>query len=183
MERVVFLDRDGVISEELGEGSYIAQWDQFRFVPGVLEAIHLLTENQVTLFIISNQGGVARGLVTEKELKQITDQMLEEIKKNGGRIQAVYYCIHPPSTNCLCRKPGIALFQKAVEKRKILWEKSIVVGDALRDLSAGRQLGCRTILVLTGKSRREDLVDWSFQPDYVAENLLTAVPWILKVIR
>ena len=183
MDPVVFLDRDGVISEELGNGRYISRWEQFRFVSGSLEAIRLLTEQKLHLFIASNQGGVGRGIVSQEELEQVTERMLKEIAKSGGRIQGVYYCVHSPENTCLCRKPGTALFERAAERKKISWKKSIVVGDALCDLTAGRTLGCQTVLVLSGKTQREETADWSFQPDHIADSLIAAVPWILKRVR
>ncbi len=183
MDPVIFLDRDGVISEELGNGEYISRWEQFRFIAGALEAIRLFTERKLDLFIVSNQGGVGRGLVSQKELEKVTERMLEEINKNGGKIQGVYYCVHHPEGTCLCRKPGTALFERAAERKKILWRKSVVVGDALRDLDAGRQLGCQTVLVLSGRTQREETADWPFQPDHVAGSLIAAAPWILKWIR
>jgi ribonucleotide monophosphatase NagD (HAD superfamily) len=69
------------------------------------------------------------------------------------------------------------------ERKKISWERSVVVGDALRDLDAGRQLGCQTVLVLSGKTQREETADWPFQPDHIAGSLIAAAPWILKWVR
>lgn len=179
----MFLDRDGVISEELSDGNYIAEWSQFRFIPGALEAIRLLTENLFDLMIVSNQAGVGRGLMTHEQLEKVTSRMLKEIGKNGGRIAGVYYCVHSPDSRCLCRKPGVALFERAAQERPIQWEESFVVGDAQRDIEAGRRLNCRTILVLSGKTQKEEVAAWPFQPNYIAGSLITAVPWILERVR
>ena len=183
MKPVIFLDRDGVISKELGDGRYISGWEQFCFIAGALEAIRLFTEQKLDIFIVSNQGGVGKGLVSQEELNRVTERMLREIEKARGKVQGVYYCIHSPDQTCLCRKPGTALFQKASEIKKIAWGKSVVVGDALRDLEAGRQLGCQTVLVLSGKTQKREVHHWSFQPDHIADSLIAAVPWILKEIQ
>ncbi|MBI1976863.1 MAG: HAD family hydrolase [Candidatus Omnitrophica bacterium] len=182
-KRIVFLDRDGVISEEIGNGRYIAEWNQFRFIPGALKAIRFLTEFSFDIFIVSNQGGVGKGLVTDEQLEEVTFRMLGEIGKNGGKVEGVFYCVHHPDYRCRCRKPGVALFKRAARGRAVEWERSFVVGDALRDIEAGRRLKCRTILVLSGRTRKNEVAAWPCQPDHITDSLITAVPWILEKVR
>ena len=176
----VFLDRDGVINEELGERKYISRWDQVKFIAGTLSAIRQLTLAEKEVVIVSNQAGVSKGFVTEKQLAQVTTRMLKEVEKHGGKISGVYYCTHHPDANCSCRKPQLGLFQKAIHKKRVNWAQSIMVGDTLRDIQAGKQLGCYTILVLSGKTQKNHLGQWPLQPDQICENLLSAVPWILR---
>ncbi len=147
----IFLDRDGVINRKRPEGDYVKRWEEFEFLPGVLEAIPKLNEVARRVIVVTNQRGVARGRMTEEALQEIHRKMLEAITAAGGRIDAVYHCPHEEGT-CECRKPRIGLFLQA--KRDfpdIDFREAVVVGDSPTDLEAAQRLGCGGVLVVERK--------------------------------
>lgn len=181
----VFLDRDGAVNEEV---DYLGAIEQFEFIAGSVEAIRLLNDAGLKTIIITNQAGVARGLYDEKRLRQIHYYMEEELRKQGARLDGVYYCPHHPTAglgaykiDCACRKPRPGMLKQAARDLKIDLQKSFVVGDKLSDLQAGRAVHCKTVLVRTGygQNTENELPGEDFQPDHIADNLLTAVRWLL----
>jgi len=146
-ERVVFLDRDGVINKKPEYGDYVKTWQEFEFLPGAVEAIKLLKDRGYKIFIVSNQAGIGRGLMTEQNLKEIHDNMIKEIEKQGASIDGIYYCFHEMSENCDCRKPKPGLLIKAAEENNIDLARVIFIGDDEKDEQAGQAAGCQTILL------------------------------------
>ncbi|MBX2930839.1 MAG: HAD family hydrolase [Chitinophagaceae bacterium] len=144
----LFLDRDGVINHEK-DGSYIFNWQEFHFYDGVKEALHILNKHFDTIVMVTNQRGVGKKLMTENDLNNIHQNMLEEINKAGGRIDKIYYCsdIENTSPN---RKPnhGMAL-QAKKDFAAIDFSKSIMVGNKLSDMQFGRNAGMHTVFVAT----------------------------------
>ncbi len=180
MKGVVFLDRDGVINAFPGKGLYVTEEAQFKFLPGSLEGIRLLKEAGCELYVVTNQGSVARGYITEAALRAMHEKMLAEVKKAGGAIDGVFYCPHQTSDACECKKPKVKLFRQALEGRETDWSKVWYVGDSEEDMAAGRTLGCRTILVLSGRLNEEDVPNVPARPDFVKKDLLEAARWIIR---
>ena len=178
--KVIFLDRDGVINRDPGFGDYIKSWKEFEFLPGSIEGIKLLNKNGYRIFVISNQAGVAKGLYSEKDLKDITDNMLKEIESQGGKIESVSYCTHLPDAGCSCRKPKTGLIEKATKGFDIDFKKSYFIGDSRLDIGAGKNIGCKTILLTTGKEDPKNIKDWDVKPDFIKKDLMEAVQWVLK---
>jgi len=144
----IFLDRDGVINYEK-ENDYILNWSEFEFYPGVTEAISLLSEKFAKLIVISNQRGVGRGLMSEKDLLNIQRQMRSEIERNGGRIDKIYYCTATDSHHFYRKpNPGMAL-QAAKDFPSIDLSKTIMVGNKLSDMQFGRNAGTYTVYLRT----------------------------------
>jgi D-sedoheptulose 7-phosphate isomerase len=179
-QRAVFLDRDGVINENL-DGDYVKSWREFAFIPGAIEAIKRLTNGGWDLIVISNQSGINRGIVSAETVEDVHGRMLREICSAGGRIKALYYCPHRPDENCDCRKPEPGLVLKAAEEHDIDLGASYLVGDAIRDIEAGVRAGCRTILVMTGRGTQElkERDKWVSAPDYIVPDLGAAADVIL----
>jgi len=177
--KVIFLDRDGVINKYPGYGDYVKNCREFLFLSGVKEAIRKLYLKGFSIFIISNQAGIAKRIFSKEKLKDITKKMLREIAESGGKIKGVYYCPHRSEDNCSCRKPKIGLIQRAIKNKKIDLEDTYFIGDSLRDIETGRNVGCRTILVLSGEAKKKDLKRWSFKPDLITKDLLEATNLIL----
>lgn len=175
MNKFVFLDRDGVINKDPAgwtPHSYVTDWKYFRFLPGVLDALRILTERGYHIVIMSNQAGVGRGIYTKKKLNEITEMMLSKIKSKGGQVYAVFYCIHKREDNCDCRKPKTGLFKKAIGRHKIDFKKTYFIGDTERDIEAGKNIGCKTILVLSGKTpSKKEILNWKVKPDYIKKDL------------
>lgn len=146
-EWTLFLDRDGVINERLPD-DYIKSWDEFKFLPGVLEAMGVFALNFRRIFIVTNQAGIEKGLYSHEDLKNIHEQMMEYIIYHGGRVDEIYYCPYKGDLDPLCRKPNPGM---ALEAKKdfpdIEFKHSIMIGDSLSDIAFGNNLGMRTILV------------------------------------
>lgn len=144
--KTLFLDRDGVINKHRPY-DYVKSWDEFEFLPGVLEAFILLKDAFERIIMVTNQRGIGKGLMTETELQDIHKRMLSEIRKAGGRLDQIYYCIDI-NNDSLYRKPnpGMAL-QAQKDFPEIVFEESIMVGDSASDREFGNRLGMKTILV------------------------------------
>ena len=181
MKKTIFLDRDGVINKFYHK-DYSKKWEEFSFLPGAKDALKKLTAANYRIVIISNQAGVSKGLFGPKALRKISKRMKEEVKKSGGRIKKAYYCPHSDEDNCSCRKPKPGLFKKAEKDLgPIDFAKTFFIGDSEIDILAGKNIGLKTILVLTGKTKsKEETKDWQKQPDYITDNLLSAAEIILK---
>lgn len=130
---------------------------------------------------MSNQSGVARGYYTENDIKIFNTALIEQLKKNGARIDAVYYCAHHPDAKisqykktCNCRKPKPGMLLSAAKKFKIDLHASILVGDKWSDIEAGQAAGCKSVLVLTGHGTHEYKTK-SGKADFIAKDLQDAL--------
>ena len=181
MSKIIFVDRDGVINEFPGLGFYVTRWEDFRFLPGALEAIALLTRAGYATLVLSNQGCVAKGLLSESALQEMTGRMLRLVEAEGGRIDGVYYCRHETSDNCECKKPNTGLFKQAAEDRPIDFGSAFFIGDTAEDVEAGKRIGCKTILVLSGKTHGTgEAARFTVKPDAIKKDLLEAAQWVIK---
>ena len=174
----VFLDRDGTVNRDTG---YIKSPQELALLPGVVEAVARLNRAGARVVLVSNQSGIARGLLTADQLKTIHAVLLAEFKAGGAHFDAMYYCPHHPNDGCRCRKPQPAMIHRAVVDLNLDLSRAYVVGDQPRDIELARQVGARAILVLSGQTGREaiDVVPQSATaPDYIAEGLPEAVEWI-----
>lgn len=136
----LFLDRDGVINDEK-EMEYIKTWEEFRFLPGVKEAIKIFTEKFGNIFIITNQRGVSKGITKREDLEVIHKNMITELIAAGGKITKLYYCIDMDDTSPN-RKPNIGMgFQAKKEFPEIDFSKTVMVGNTVSDMEFGRNLG------------------------------------------
>lgn len=183
---IAFLDRDGVINEFPGNGNYVTKLNEFHFIPGSLEAVRVLTEAGFTIFVISNQAGVGKGIYSRHKLQLINRHMLENVRKNGGKINKVFYCTHRSDEGCDCRKPQIGSVRRALEmmnKKIHAAKKAFFVGDTEIDIQAGHNAGCKTIFVLSGREDRRYMRGWKVKPDYIVKDLLEATKIMLRVNR
>ncbi len=146
-KKVVFLDRDGVINKKPPKAHYIKTWNDFIFLPKVLDAIKRLNSNGFKAFIVSNQAGIARGVMTERDLNLIHRNLKKELKKFGAKIDGIYYCPHGWDEDCICRKPKPGMLLQASREHFIDLRKAIFIGDDERDKKAGDAVDCKTILV------------------------------------
>lgn len=136
----LFLDRDGVINEEL-HGSYINTWEQFKFYHGVPEAIKTFSQKFGRIFIITNQRGIAKGLTKLSDLEIIHKNLLEKIEQARGRIDKIYFCADLEDSSA-CRKPNTGMgLQAQADFPEIDFSKSIMIGNTLSDMQFGRNLG------------------------------------------
>lgn len=174
LKRAVFLDRDGVINEVLTERvKFVNKPSQFYFLPGVEEAIRRLNEYFDYVFVVTNQGGIGLGHMSEKKLHQIHDYMVAELKKKGATIHDIAYCPHKPKAGCECRKPNIKMILDLKEKYDIDLKKSYMVGDREPDIQAGKKAGTKTVFI----------GDSDPLADAVCKDLEEAAKWMIQDIR
>ncbi|WP_298927473.1 D-glycero-beta-D-manno-heptose 1,7-bisphosphate 7-phosphatase [uncultured Ramlibacter sp.] len=147
--KLVILDRDGTINEESDE--FIKSPEEWRPLPGALEAIARLNHAGWRVAIASNQSGLGRGLFDVASLNAMHAKMHKLLSAHGGRIDAVFYCPHSPDEGCHCRKPQPGLFEQIGERFGVELKGVPTLGDSIRDLQAGAAAGCEPHLVLTGK--------------------------------
>ncbi len=182
--KYVFIDRDGVINRDGAgrtEHSYVTRWEDFDFLPGVIPGFKALKEAGYKTIIISNQKCVGKGIVTTEELDSLTRKMKDAVEKGGGKVDGVFYCPHLDEDNCDCRKPKTGLLLQAKKMFNIdTFSGKYFIGDSERDIVAGKSVGLKTILVLSGKSSRKDVPGWVVRPDIVAENFELAVKAVLE---
>lgn len=182
-DKYVFIDRDGVINKDPAGWtpySYVTKWEDFHFLPGVLEALKKLSDAGYESVIISNQQGVGKGYMTLEDLNDITSKVSRAIKEAGGKVAGFYYCTHEKEENCSCRKPKDGLFRKAQKELGIKsFKGKFYLGDTQRDMEAGKRAGLKTILILSGKSDEEDAKEWEYKPDYTFKDLSSAADFIL----
>jgi D-glycero-D-manno-heptose 1,7-bisphosphate phosphatase len=183
----IFIDRDGTINEDVG---YLSRPDDLVIYPWAAEAISLVNAAGMKAIIITNQSGVARGIYSEEALRVIHERLLEALRREGARIDAVYYCPHHPRIGgeryrreCDCRKPEPGMLHRAAREHDIDLARSYVIGDKASDIRLAARAGASGVLVLTGYGR-ETLADpdrWPCEPVIVADNLLEAVRRILDI--
>lgn len=179
--KTIFLDRDGVINKYPGDRLYVTSLNKLFFLPKAKEALALLAKKGFKVFVASNQAGVGKGVYARSTLNKITDFMLEEIEKAGGRIEQVYYCTHKKDAGCLCRKPAPGLLKQAAKEFKFSLKNSYFIGDTIRDVLTAKAAGSKSVLVLTGKEKLKNQNTWEARPDYIFKDLLTAVKFLIKI--
>lgn len=153
--RLIILDRDGVINED--SDAYIKSPDEWRPIPGSLEAIARLTQADFHVVVATNQSGVARGLFNVDMLNRIHNRMIDEVHHKGGEIDAIFFCPHAPHDHCRCRKPLPGLFHDIAGRLKTNLNGTYAVGDSLRDIQAAQAAQALAILVRTGKGAKTAL--------------------------
>lgn len=159
---LIILDRDGVINHD--SDNYIKTPDEWEPIPNSLEAIARLTHAGWSVAIASNQSGIERGLFDINTLHAIHNKMIHAAADRGGRIDAIFFCPHAPATGCACRKPATGLLRDIETRFGRSLEGVPLVGDSLRDLRAGAEMGCNLWLVKTGKGKKT-LAESASHPD------------------
>ena len=180
LRNVVYLDRDGTINHDTAD--YIKSRSEFKFIPGSIEAVRLLTISGFTSIVITNQSALARKFISPAELGQIHAMMEDAIVAGGGKITDIFFCPHMPDDGCECRKPAPGLLLQAQHKYNIDLSTSIMVGDSAKDIECARNAGCgKAVLVRTGKYDEAEHILKTKQivADYTANNLYDAAKWIL----
>ena len=145
----LILDRDGVINVDSDQ--FIKSPDEWQPIPGSLEAIAAFNQAGYKIVIISNQSGIARGLLDIPMLESIHQKFAELLKEHGGEIERIYFCPHGPDDHCHCRKPKPGLFTRFAKEFELSLDGVYAIGDSIRDLQAARLAGARAVLVRTGK--------------------------------
>ena len=152
--KLIILDRDGTINEDRDD--YVKSPEEWVPLAGALEAIARLNHAGWHTVIATNQSGLGRGMFDMATLNAMHQKLNQLLAKQGGRIDAVFFCPHAPDEGCRCRKPLPGLFEQIGERFGVALRDVPAVGDSLRDLQAGAAAGCRPHLVLTGKGAQMD---------------------------
>ena len=158
-EPAVILDRDGVLNSRPPRAQYVTRWEDFQWLPGVKEALSVLSQAGYRIIVVSNQAGIGRGVMTEAALDDIHTRMKAEALEAGGRIDAIYYCPHDWEEGCECRKPKPGMLFQSQRDFNLDLTRTVFVGDDERDAQAAEAAGCPSILI----SERTSLLDISRQ--------------------
>jgi histidinol-phosphate phosphatase family protein len=185
----IFLDRDGTINQEV---NFLSTPEELELIPGSAEAIQRANQLGFKVFIVTNQSGIARGLLTTDQLEKIHTTLLRMLNAKNAHVDGVYYCPHHPesgdsplTTTCDCRKPNTGLIERACKEFSIDRRRSFVIGDRMADVQLGNNAGMSSIIVLTGYGKEE--LELSRQAnahiDYVAGDLSDAMQYVERVMR
>jgi D-glycero-D-manno-heptose 1,7-bisphosphate phosphatase len=150
--KLIILDRDGVINYDSDQ--FIKSPEEWKPLPGSLEAIARLCQAGYRVVVATNQSGVGRGLFDMPTLNAIHEKMHKACAQAGGRIDAVFFCPHAADAGCSCRKPKSGMMEEIAERYSMPLDGVPAVGDSLRDLESSARLGAQPILVLTGKGKK-----------------------------
>jgi D-glycero-D-manno-heptose 1,7-bisphosphate phosphatase len=184
-----FLDRDGVLVEDPGT---VLPTQTLELLPGAIEAIRLARAAGRLVFVVTNQTIVARGIATEDEVRSVHANLGQRLAREGAMVEAFYFCPHHPGatlaayrTECSCRKPRPGMLLDAAREWDVDLAASVMVGDRLSDVAAGKRAGCRAGLVTTGQHNAPPIESpdayVGVEPDFVAHDLLSAVRRELEV--
>jgi D-glycero-D-manno-heptose 1,7-bisphosphate phosphatase len=146
MNKAIFLDRDGVINHDPGDYTYHVS--EFKLNDGIIENLKKLYDNGFLLVLITNQGGISKGLYTHQDVEEIHSYLIRELCKADVEIAEIYYCPHHSvNENCLCRKPNSLMIEKALARFNIDPKKSFMLGDKERDIECAENAGVKGIKV------------------------------------
>lgn len=184
MKPAVFLDRDGTMVEEAG---YLDRLERMVFFPYTVDAVRLLNQAGFAVIVVTNQAGIARGLIKESFIAEAHRHVSERLAAGGARVDAYYYCPHYPqgivealSGECHCRKPQPGMLKRAAEDHHLDLARSFVVGDRWHDVELAQNVGATGVLVRTGLGRREEASPQPHvAPAAIVDSLADAVAWIL----
>lgn len=180
----VFLDRDGTINDDVGYLTDLASLHIYPFAP---DAVRLLRRAGFAIVVVTNQGGVARGVLTAALVEQTHARIAERLARAGAPVDAWYYCPHHPAsvvpglaTPCACRKPGTAMPLAAAAQLNLDLARSWVIGDHWRDVQMGHAVGARAILLRTGHGRDQEAARPEGQRvEAICDNLIAAAAHVL----
>lgn len=176
---LIILDRDGVINHDSDD--FIKSPAEWEPIEGSLEAIARLNYAGYKVVVITNQSGIARGLLDVETLNRIHSKMHRVLAQVGGKIEAIFFCPHGPDGKCDCRKPKDGAYRELANRLRISLENTVAVGDSLRDIQAAQSAGAKPILVRTGKGERT-LKKGIPKGVPVYDNLAAVVDALLEVV-
>ena len=185
MRPAVFLDRDGTIIEERG---YLDRLELLELYPFTVDAIRLLNRAGFVTVVVTNQGGIGRGIIDEPFLHHVHETLDARLAAGHARIDRYYFCPHHPDAvipdlrrKCSCRKPASGMIERACREMSLDPGRSVTIGDRRLDIVCGNAAGTRTVLVRTGHGAHEEAMPPGMaRPDAILNNLMEAVGWILR---
>ena len=141
----LFIDRDGTIIKQI-DGHYISSIKQIELIENIFPAILMLQNEGYLVIIVTNQAGINKGILSNEQVDEINQHIIQLLKKQGINISAVYVCPHKPEEQCKCRKPQPGLLLKAAKEHNIDLENSIIIGDTDKDTEAGLNAGLKKVI-------------------------------------
>ena len=175
--KTIFLDRDGTLNFDPG---YISNVKNFKFYNFTFDALKLFNSAGSNFCIITNQSGIARGIIKPNELDQINDFIKNSFKKNKLNLLDIYSCADHPDNPSKFRKPNTGMFEMAIKDHGFEIKNSLIIGDNFCDIIAGNRLGIDTMLVLTGKGKEVNNSK-KIKPTFVAKNILVGAKSVLGI--
>ncbi len=181
--KAAFIDRDGVINEEK---NYVHLIEEFVLLPGVVEGLSLLQNAGYKLIVVTNQAGIARGYYKISDMERLHDYLIKLLEQQGVILEKIYHCSHHPEAkvkklaiNCECRKPAIGMLKRAEMDFNLDLKSSVIVGDKLSDVLAGKNAGLRrSVIVETGHKVPDDAHKFA---DFIAPNFIAAANYIVSL--
>jgi len=174
----IFLDRDGTINIDPG---YISDVKSFKFYDYAFDALQLLSKISKKFIIITNQSGVARGIIKESNLIDINEFIFKNFAENNINLLKIYFCTDHPKNATSRRKPDVGMFLEASNDFNIQLSNCLMIGDASSDILPAFNLGMDSMLVLSGRGKTFiESFDEDFKPNYITENLLTGARELVK---
>ena len=182
MKRAIFLDRDGTINKDLG---YLHEIENFEFEINALKGLKKMAQLGYLIFVVTSQSGIARGYYSEDDYFRLEGWMEQRLLEEEVKISKSYFCPHHPKKakikkylkNCNCRKPKPGMLLAGAREFNLDLAKSWMIGDKTSDILAGKNAGCRTIMVKTGQGGKDG--KYEVKPDFIAQDLLAAAEIIL----
>ena len=198
LNKAIFLDMDGTISKDNKEiylshldkkvKGYVHKIADWELLPNAEPALKLMSSLDFKLIIITSQSGIGRGYYTENDFHILYQHINNKLQEQGVKISGTYFCPHHPEKAigrykiiCNCRKPKTGMIDQAVKDHEIDLKKSYVIGDKTVDIAMGKNAGCKTILVQTGKAGKDG--EYKVMPNYTGSDLLIAAQIIFREQR
>ena len=172
------IDRDGVINKKAPQGEYISKWEDFEWIPETRAAMKLLSAEGFKFIVITNQAGIARGMVDKHELEQIHQNMQDNLDDDGIEIIDIYVCEHHWEEDCLCRKPKPGMLLQASYDHLFRLDKTLFIGDDTRDCQAAHKAECGSIFI--GEASQLENLTNDEQPVYSSIYMRDSVSAILN---
>ena len=175
-KRILLIDRDGTINRRPPPGEYIHGWGGFHWITETVAAMRELSTKGFQFIVLSNQAGIARGMIDADAVSDVNQRMLNKLRLVGIDILAVYVCPHHWDDGCECRKPAPGMFFRASSEHLLRLDRTMYVGDDPRDCQAASNANCLSLLV---GPERHKMTGGAARPALAAETLLETVPWII----
>jgi histidinol-phosphate phosphatase family protein len=171
--KIILIDRDGVINQKSLRGEYVAKWSNFKWIPDTINTMKILAKEGFEFIVITNQAGVARKIIDENELAKIHQNMTQELEKHGVNILDAYVCMHHWDDRCSCRKPKPGMFFQASKDWLFRLDQTFFIGDDPRDCQAAFNAGCMSIFI--GDSQELNNLKTEEMPTYIFSNLSSSI--------
>lgn len=172
-KKIILIDRDGVINRKAPQGEYVGKWEEFEWIDDTIQSMKQLAQQGFSFIVITNQAGIARGVVSEKELTQMHKLLISELEKEGIKIQDIYLCPHHWNDNCDCRKPKAGLFFRIAKDYLLRMDKTLYIGDDVRDCEAAYNAECGSVLIASNEEFEsiENKPKWSINVNKLSDAL------------